>query len=387
MNLAACSDSKPCDTPTLRGVNVQRLFGSQRALKTVEDFTEFEQRAAYFDGDIATAAKKGVNPLERGSQGLQHVMLSLRVPVDPATLPVPPLNARVTDQTGTLDAAQVQALESQLAGIETSLGSQIVVLMIPSTQGEDIAAYAFRVADQWDSGNGMCHRRLFVELAVSVAAAVAFSALLALSLSPMLASKLLRPAKGEGWLARNVDGAMHRLKDSYHASLEGLLGRRSVSIGASADAAHRFETIFAANGWGDGWRNGIHSFLHFHTSTHEVLGIAAGQAIVQFGGGEGRALQVQAGDVVALPAGVGHQRLQALALDRHAHARHVHDGGDVAGGDDADLLGLDDAARGLEADDLAAFALDAGDFAVLDDVDAHGVGRTPRLAQVAHGGD
>lgn len=56
------------ETPTLRGVNVQRLFGSQRALKTVEDFTEFEQRAAYFDGDICMAAKKGVNILERGSQ-------------------------------------------------------------------------------------------------------------------------------------------------------------------------------------------------------------------------------------------------------------------------------------------------------------------------------
>lgn len=56
------------DTPTLRGVNIQRLFGSQRALKTVEDFTEFEQRAAYFDGDPVTATKKGVNILERGSQ-------------------------------------------------------------------------------------------------------------------------------------------------------------------------------------------------------------------------------------------------------------------------------------------------------------------------------
>jgi len=56
------------ETPSLRGVNVQRLFGSQRALKTVEDFTEFEQRAAYFDGDICMAAKKGVNVLERGSQ-------------------------------------------------------------------------------------------------------------------------------------------------------------------------------------------------------------------------------------------------------------------------------------------------------------------------------
>jgi len=56
------------DTPTLRGVNIQRLFGSQRALKTVEDFTEFEQRGAYFDGDPVIATKKGVNILERGSQ-------------------------------------------------------------------------------------------------------------------------------------------------------------------------------------------------------------------------------------------------------------------------------------------------------------------------------
>ncbi|HYE99847.1 MAG TPA: cytochrome B6, partial [Planctomycetota bacterium] len=52
------------DTPSLRGVNVQRLFGSQRALKTVEDFTEFEQRGAYFDGDHVIAVKKGVNILE-----------------------------------------------------------------------------------------------------------------------------------------------------------------------------------------------------------------------------------------------------------------------------------------------------------------------------------
>jgi cytochrome c peroxidase len=56
------------DTPSLRGVDIQRLFGSQRALKTVEDFTEFEQRAAYFDGDHTRAARKGVSPLDRGSQ-------------------------------------------------------------------------------------------------------------------------------------------------------------------------------------------------------------------------------------------------------------------------------------------------------------------------------
>jgi cytochrome c peroxidase len=56
------------DTPTLRGMNIQRLFGSQRGLKSVEDFTEFEQRAAYFDGDPVIATKKGVNILERASQ-------------------------------------------------------------------------------------------------------------------------------------------------------------------------------------------------------------------------------------------------------------------------------------------------------------------------------
>ena len=62
------SHRRRIDTVSLRGVNIQRLFGSQRALKSVEDFTEFEQRAAYFDGDQVSAAAKGINPLERGSQ-------------------------------------------------------------------------------------------------------------------------------------------------------------------------------------------------------------------------------------------------------------------------------------------------------------------------------
>src|SRR6187549_293348 len=56
------------DTTSLRGVNIQRSFGSQRALMSIEDFTEFEQRAAYFDGDPVLATKKGISPLERGSQ-------------------------------------------------------------------------------------------------------------------------------------------------------------------------------------------------------------------------------------------------------------------------------------------------------------------------------
>jgi cytochrome c peroxidase len=62
------SHRRRLDTTSLRGVYIQRLFGSQRALKSIEDFTEFEQRAAYFDGDQVSAAAKGINPLERGSQ-------------------------------------------------------------------------------------------------------------------------------------------------------------------------------------------------------------------------------------------------------------------------------------------------------------------------------
>ncbi len=79
------------------------------------------------------------------------------------------------------------------------------------------------------------------------------------------------------------------------------------------DMAEWFERTFAVNGWSDGWRNGIYPFLHFHTGTHEVLGIACGRASVEFGGARGRPLTVAAGDVVVLPAGTGHRRLEASA--------------------------------------------------------------------------
>ena len=66
--------------------------------------------------------------------------------------PVPALQARVTDLTATLSAAQARALEDRLAAFEAAHGSQIVVLLVRSTAPEDIAAYAFRVADAWKIG-------------------------------------------------------------------------------------------------------------------------------------------------------------------------------------------------------------------------------------------
>jgi cytochrome c peroxidase len=96
------------DTPTLRGVNIQRLFGSQRALRSVEDFTEFEQRAAYFDGDPVIATKKGVNILERGSQ--VHFMAEFQELLD--FPPAPKLNL-----LGKLDAQKASETEMRGQGL------------------------------------------------------------------------------------------------------------------------------------------------------------------------------------------------------------------------------------------------------------------------------
>lgn len=85
----------------------------------------------------------------------------------------------------------------------------------------------------------------------------------------------------------------------YPAALE-LLGE---------DPARAFEERFAQHGWARSWRNGIFAFPHYHSTAHEVLGIARGQAEVRLGGQRGLVRTLQPGDVVVIPAGVGHQNL------------------------------------------------------------------------------
>ncbi|MGZ3351943.1 MAG: cupin domain-containing protein, partial [Xanthobacteraceae bacterium] len=92
-----------------------------------------------------------------------------------------------------------------------------------------------------------------------------------------------------------------------NSRLPFLLYRGAVALGGSADPAALLEELFNANDWGDSWRNGIYDYVHYHSRTHEVLGIARGHGLVRFGGNDGKIIELRSGDVVILPAGTGHQ--------------------------------------------------------------------------------
>jgi len=96
-----------------------------------------------------------------------------------------------------------------------------------------------------------------------------------------------------------------------NARLPFVVYRSAIDLPPTGDAAAAFEQLFHSNGWGESWRNGIYSYVHYHSSIHEVLGIARGRASVRFGGNKGATFELSAGDVAILPAGTGHQRLSA----------------------------------------------------------------------------
>ena len=71
------------------------------------------------------------------------------------------------------------------------------------------------------------------------------------------------------------------------------------------------EELFQANRWAGSWHNGVYGFHHYHSTAHEVLGVYASSATVQFGGEQGVVLSMNQGDVVIIPAGVAHKNLDA----------------------------------------------------------------------------
>ena len=92
-------------------------------------------------------------------------------------------------------------------------------------------------------------------------------------------------------------------------TLPFVLYRGAIDLTGTPDPERLIEQTFAANGWGDMWRNGIFPFAHYHSMIHEALGVARGRASVRFGGDDGEEIEIAAGDVAILPAGTGHQWL------------------------------------------------------------------------------
>jgi len=76
-----------------------------------------------------------------------------------------------------------------------------------------------------------------------------------------------------------------------------------------AGLANAMERAFTNNNWTNSWRNGVYTYHHYHSITHEVVGVYAGSATLQLGGEKGAKIEVQAGDVLVIPAGVGHKNL------------------------------------------------------------------------------
>ena len=89
--------------------------------------------------------------------------------------------------------------------------------------------------------------------------------------------------------------------------------RKAIRLGRKHDPAAVLEKTFKVNGWGDAWRNGIYDFVHYHSMIHEVLGIARGSAKLRLGGNKGKTVKVSAGDILIIPAGVGHECLKAAS--------------------------------------------------------------------------
>ena len=84
----------------------------------------------------------------------------------------------------------------------------------------------------------------------------------------------------------------------------------AVAIGGP-DPAVAFEELFDRNRWPAAWRNGVFPFHHFHTTAHEALGVYSGEVTVQFGGDGGVVVTARPGDVIVLPAGTGHKKLDS----------------------------------------------------------------------------
>ncbi len=122
-----------------------------------------------------------------------------------------------------------------------------------------------------------------------------------MSIPDALADVLRTPEVQARWFSD--DGTFPNNED-----LPTLVLRKGIREGAQ-NRARTFERLFGRHDWRGAWRNGIFSYHHYHSTAHEVLGVARGAARVQLGGPEGETFDVEDGDVLVLPAGVAHKNL------------------------------------------------------------------------------
>ncbi len=134
----------------------------------------------------------------------------------PGQLPIPKLTARVTDLTGTLTAEQQTQLEQKLAAFESAKGSQLAVLIVPTTQPEDIAQYSIRVFDEWKLGRKSVDDGALLLIAkndrrVRIEPARGLEGVLTDAMCNRIIEETIRPAFRQGNFYGGIDAALEQM--------------------------------------------------------------------------------------------------------------------------------------------------------------------------------
>ena len=224
-----------------------------------------------------------------------------------SVLPVPALTARVIDQTGTLDAAQKKALEAKLASLEKTKGSQVVVLMVPTTAPEDIASYTQRVGDTWKIGRKGVGDGLLLVVAkddrkMRIAPAKTLEGAIPDVLAARIIDETMKPLFRAGDFAGGIGGAVDQVTGLING--EALPPPQWENSSGGGEGATQ---INDANDTGMGWQD-LAIFLFFAVFiggaiVRSILGNKLG-AVVMGGGAGIAAFVVTSSIAIAAVAGI-----------------------------------------------------------------------------------
>jgi len=150
----------------------------------------------------------------------------------------------------------------------------------------------------------------------------------------------LSQTEGIGYIILGDDGRFpnnHRCPVLVYPGVVRLSGGHSPT-----DLAVPVEELFHSHNWESSWRNGVFGYHHYHSTAHEVLGVYSGSAAVQLGGEQGIVCDVNAGDVVVIPAGVAHKKLKSSGDFRVVGAYPAGQSPDMCYGKEEERPGSDE---------------------------------------------